>query len=466
MKQEVQLLPPLVGEGVQVPVFGGGSRRYVNLDNAATTPPFSRVWELLAEVMPYYGSVHRGSGFKSFLSTTLFEESSRTILEFAGGDPDRDTIVFGVNTTACINHLARRLELGPDSVVVTSEAEHSSNLLPWRKLCRVVQCPSSPQGEIDLDALTRILKESSVTLLAVTAASNVTGRIFPVGTAARLAHRFGAKVFVDASQLAGHRKINRGSCESEEHLDFVAFCAHKMYAPFGVGVLIGPAAAFASGWPDQPGGGNVRLIAGEMNVWAPLPDREQGGTPNFPGVIALAEACRILESFGFDRIAAHEAALLAHVRERSEAIETLRIYRDLSEERDSISIVPFNVPNYHHALVGAYLGFERAIGVRTGLFCQYSLVRDLLGISESYRAATIAAAESGDFRSLYGLVRASCGIGTTIEDVDCLFDSLIVLLSDGPSANYAIDLNGQFRIDGWEPELSSFQYSIDRSAGQ
>jgi selenocysteine lyase/cysteine desulfurase len=439
-----------------VPVFGGGVRRYVNLDNAATTPVFKEVWELLSEVMPFYGSVHRGSGFKSLVSTQLFEDSAMQILRFAGGDSDRDTIVFGVNTTSCINHLARRLDLGTDSVVVTSELEHSSNLLPWRKHCRVVQCPSTSGGGLDLDALESILKQGSVSLVAITAASNVTGQILPVASIARVAHHSGTQVFVDASQLAGHRRIDRRSPDSEEHLDFVAFCAHKMYAPFGLGVLIGPAAPFEIGWPDEPGGGNVKLIDGERTVWANLPDREQGGTPNFPGVVALAASCRILNEIGFDVIANHEVRLLARVQERSKSIERLDVYRKLTGQEDSVGIVPFNVDGYHHSLIGAYLGYECGIGVRTGLFCQYSLIRHLLGISEAQQATAMAAAESGDMRNVYGLVRASCGIGTKTDDIDTLFDCLSELRSRGPKGIYRQALDGHFDIEGWEPAFPAF----------
>lgn len=449
-------LSALVGEDVCVPVFGGAVRRYIDLDNAATTPPFRRIWELLAEVIPYYGSVHRGSGFKSLVSTRLFEDSSMRVLGFGGGNPDHDTIVFGVNTTSCINHLARRLRLGADRVVVTSELEHSSNLLPWRKYGHVVQCPSTSGGELDLDALDSILKRMPVSLVAVTAASNVTGQILPVASVARLAHRFGTRVFVDASQLAGHRRIERRSPDSEGHIDFIAFCAHKMYAPFGLGVLIGPAAPFKIGWPDDPGGGNVRLIDGERIVWADLPEREQGGTPNFPGVVALAESCRTLNEIGFDVIANHEAELLARVQQRSSSLESLLIYRRPPLEGDSVAIVPFNLDGYHHSLVGAYLGCECAIGVRTGLFCQYSLVRKLLGISASRQAAANAATDSGDMRNMYGLVRASCGIGTTTEDIDALFDGLSKLLEEGPKGVYKQDLDGHFHVEGWTPSLPTF----------
>jgi selenocysteine lyase/cysteine desulfurase len=150
-------LAELLGADELVPIYGGGATHYVNLDYAATTPPLRRVWDRLAEIMPLYGSVHRGSGFKSVISTRLFESSLHRILAFSDGCPEQDVLVLSWNTTSSINLLARRLGLTKDSVVVTSEQEHTSNLLPWRKHARAVECHTEVDGTLDFNHLEDLL---------------------------------------------------------------------------------------------------------------------------------------------------------------------------------------------------------------------------------------------------------------------------------------------------------------------
>jgi selenocysteine lyase/cysteine desulfurase len=442
-------LAELLGADLEVPVWGGGQRRYTNLDYAATTPPLRQVWARIEAVLPWYGSVHRGAGFKSVVSSRLLDEAQHRILTFAGGNPDRDALLLASNTTTAVNALARRLGLRPSDVVVTSEIEHSSNLLPWRKHATVLPCPTDPDGTLDLTHLSELLAEHAVSLIAVTAASNVTGALPDIHAVARLAHDHGARVFVDAAQLVAHRKLDRRPHDSAEHLDFVAFAGHKMYAPFGVGVVLGPRSAFEDGWPDSPGGGTLTLIDGPLLVWSQLPDRELGGTPNYLGVVSLAAACEALEAIGFDRIGAHEAALVRHARAVLGALEGLNMLRSFTTSGSDIALFPFAVTGYHHGLVAAILGAEWGIGVRSGHLCQYELVRRLLRVSSEKRAEIREEVLSGDRRRLYGVVRASCGLGTTTRDLDLLADALRVLIADGPRAQYAQTSDGRFSIPGW-----------------
>lgn len=447
-------LTGLLGDDLRVPIFGGGTSRYVNLDNAATTPPFEQVWARLAKVMPWYGSIHRGAGFKSVLSTRVFETALQQILNFSDGQPKTDTLILGWNTTSCVNLLARRLELDRDSLVVVSEIEHTSNILPWKKHATVATCPGGADGLVDLDRLESILKSRRTRLVAVTAASNVTGAIVDVHAVARVAHRYGAEIFVDAAQLVAHRKLERRAADSPDHLDYVAYAGHKMYAPFGIGVLVGSRETFSHGWPDAPGGGTISLIDGDEIMWADLPERERGGTPNFPGVIALAEACNILAEIGFERIIEHERALISHARARFTELSGISIHRPLDVKGpDTIALFPFSLSRYHPSLVGACLGVEYAIGVRAGHLCQYELVRRLLGVSENERKRIFAEVSSGDRRHLYGIVRASCSLGTTTHDIDALADALHELLERGPKARYVQGLNGEYQVQDWAPGL-------------
>jgi selenocysteine lyase/cysteine desulfurase len=447
-------LARLLGDDLQVPLLGGGQTRYVNLDNAATTPPFRRVWDRLAEVMPWYGSIHRGAGFKSVVSTRLLEKSLATILRFSGGDPGDDMLVLGWNTTSCLNHLARRLRLGPDSVVLTSDAEHTSNILPWRKHARVLECRAAADGGLDYDHLESLLKKHPVKLVTVTGASNVTGAFTNVHRVARLSHQYGARMLVDAAQLVAHRKIDRHPASSPDHLDFVVYGAHKMYAPFGIGVLAAGKETFRDGWPDVAGGGTIRLIDGDEIVWSDLPERESGGTPNFPGLVALAEACEVITEIGFKNIEEHENALLRRASEKLLGVPHISVFRDLDPVgRGGAAVIPFSIRGYHHSLVAAVLGAERGIGVRAGHLCQFELIRRFLKITHEERLKAREDIKAGDRRSLYGVVRASCGLGTTVADIDALAEALHALVEGRVKGQYEQGLDGEYRARDWEPLL-------------
>ena len=127
-------LPEVAGADQQVPLLDGRHVRYVNLDNAASTPPLCRVVEAIQQFMPYYSSVHRGSGFKSQLSSGVYEQARRIIARFVNADPATYTVIFGKNTTEAINKLSYRLDLPPDAIVLTTMMEHHSNIVPWQQL--------------------------------------------------------------------------------------------------------------------------------------------------------------------------------------------------------------------------------------------------------------------------------------------------------------------------------------------
>ena len=160
---------------------------YVNLDNAASTPAFRSVVRAVDEFLPFYSGVHRGTGYKSRLSTDTFERARELVGEFLGADPERDVVVFTKNTTEAINKLARALPVESDAVVLTTMLEHHSNDLPWRSRLRTVHVGVCPDGALDVDDLDRRLAEYAgrVALLAVSGASNVTGVVQPVHQLAR-----------------------------------------------------------------------------------------------------------------------------------------------------------------------------------------------------------------------------------------------------------------------------------------
>ncbi|MEK9138704.1 MAG: aminotransferase class V-fold PLP-dependent enzyme, partial [Bacteroidota bacterium] len=240
MQTTLNLRDLVIGADEEVPVIGGGKRRYINFDNAASTPTLKPILDRVDEFLKWYSNVHRGTGFKSKLSSWAFDRSRERIAEFVNGNHPERVVLFTKNTTEAINHLSHRFPFREGGVVLTTVMEHHSNELPWRKVAQVVHIEVDHDGKVDEVDFRRKLMEyhGHVQLVAVTGASNVTGYINPVHQYARWTHEAGAKIFVDAAQLAPHRPVDMKSPDHPEHIDYLAFSAHKMYAPFGLGVLV------------------------------------------------------------------------------------------------------------------------------------------------------------------------------------------------------------------------------------
>ena len=428
----------------EVPLLGGGRHAYVNLDNAATTPPFAAVLEHINQFIPWYASVHRGTGFKSLFSTRAFDHCRETVARFVGADPAWHAAIFCGNATDAINRLCRRFPLAADEWFLTTVVEHHSNLLPWRFQGRVDYVTAKwPCGMIELDHLQAKLREhgGKVRLVAVTGASNVTGLIPPLREIARLTHEFGAMLMVDASQLVAHRRIEMGAPDSPERIDFLAFSAHKMYAPFGTGVLIGPRDFFREGRPAVSGGGAVQLVTLGDVEWADVPDKEEAGTPNLVGICALAKAMDILDALGMDKIAAHEQKLTQQTMARLERIAGLRLYGgcNLINATERISVIPIQAEKYNHALLAAVLGYEWGIGVRNGCFCAQPYVAHLLEVSDDQRQRQLADLRAGVRDVRPGFVRVSLGLYNTPEEIEYLGDALESILAHGPRGEYSLD---------------------------
>jgi selenocysteine lyase/cysteine desulfurase len=425
----LRVLPRLLGDDVEVPCVDGRARRYVNLDNAASTPVMADVWAAVEAFVPWYSSVHRGSGAKSRVSTAAFEEARADVAAFVGARAE-DRVVFVRNTTEAINVLAAALPAG--SRVLSTPVEHHANMLPWRRHdVRVLPFPRSPE-EL-LEACDRALREERFDLVAVTGASNVTGEIWPVSQLAAIAHRHGAELFVDAAQLAPHRPIDMAA----SGIDHLALSGHKLYAPFGVGALVAGAARLDAGAPLLRGGGAVKLVTLDDVLWGDAPERHEAGSPNVPGVVALGAACDALRRLGMDAVAAHERRLAAQLRAGLATVpglEPLALWR--GAEVDRVGVAAFNLLGMRDPLVAAVLSAEHAIGVRHGCFCAHPLLTHLLGIPAHEVARLRAELAAGRRPPLPGAVRASLGLGTTEADLDRLVAALRSIARDGPVATY------------------------------
>ncbi len=451
----------IVGLEREVPLLDGRRLPYVNLDNAASTPPLVDVVRAVEAFMPYYASVHRGTGFKSRLSTAAYDQAHAIIGRFVGADPDSNTVIFGKNTTEAINKLAWRLPLEPDAVVITTQLEHHSNDLPWRPQAHVVHVRALADGRLDEDDFDAQLAHYAgrVALVAVSGASNVSGYIQPIHRLARKAHAAGALILVDAAQLAPHRRVDMRPDDDPEHLDFVALSAHKMYAPYGTGALIGPRAVFLRRPPEYRGGGTVDIVTLDDVHWAGAPDRDEAGSPNVVGAVAMAAAARVLMEVGMEAIAAHEAHLVAYALERLRDVPGIHLYGETDPARaaEKVGVIPFNLDGLSHFLVAAILGYEGGIGVRSGCFCAHPYVVHLLQLDEAASAGWRAQLLAGDNSNMPGMVRASFGCYNNTDDIDRLVEMLQRIGRGDYRGDYVLDRQtGEYHPQGFEEPLEEY----------
>jgi selenocysteine lyase/cysteine desulfurase len=430
-------LPRVLGTDSRCTLADGRDVRVVQLNNAATTPPFERTVREVQEFLGCYGALHRGAGPRARATVEAVERAVRRIRSFIG-QPEDNALLFTANTSAAINALARLLSLDTDDVVLTSEIEHTSNNLPWRynTPARVLDVRANDAGTLDLDHLDQLFAEhlGRVRLLAVTGASNLTGFCPDLSALAARCHDAGALLFVDAAQLAPHRRIDMASAG----VDALAFSAHKVYAPFGLGVLSLPRTVLDRR-PVDPGGGSIDMIADTgAVVWAPPAERHQTGTWNATGILGLGASCATILDAGWNLLEGVERDLVARAASALSDIPGVRLTVPAASYRadDRIGTFPFVVDGLHHALVAAALEHEYGIEVRAGTICNHRLVRRWVGADDAEQARVEAAIAGGDRLASYGIVRASLACHSTTDDIDRLADALRSLATHGPAARY------------------------------
>jgi selenocysteine lyase/cysteine desulfurase len=450
------------GVDAEIPLLDGSLKRYVNLDNAASTPPMKVVQHTVNNFFTYYSSVHRGTGFKSQLSTHAYEVARETVIRFVGANPKTHSCIFGKNTTEAINKLARRFPFSEArDVVLTSAMEHHSNDLPWRASANTIHIGLTQGGQLNLEEFESKLKQFAdrVALVAITGASNVTGFINPIYYLAERAHSVGAQIVVDCAQMAPHRKVDMLSLDDPKHLDYVTISAHKMYAPLGTGALIGRRGTFERGEPDLTGGGTVEIVTLDDVVWTNPPDRDEAGSPNTVGAVALAAAIKQLEAIGMDTVAEHEAELTAYALDKLSTIPKLKMFGDTDPNNASnrLGVVPMEIEGISHFLVAAILGYEFGVGVRSGCFCAHPYILHLLGLTPSEVTAARTSMLEGDKSDMPGLLRASFGLYNTLEDVDILLEALSRISNNEYKGEYIQDsATGEYTPKGWHPTYEDF----------
>ncbi|ATY13241.1 aminotransferase class V-fold PLP-dependent enzyme [Amycolatopsis sp. AA4] len=421
--ETVSAVPAVAGAALRVPLVTGGDIGYANLDHAASAPCLDAVRTAVDEFLPWYASVHRGAGFASQVSTRLYERTRDVLRRFVDARSG-DSVIFTRNTTDAFNLLAKALPR--KTSVVVFDSEHHAALLPWRgPNVRRVQLPRTRLAAVSVvdEALAEC--PQGPRLVVVAGASNVTGELLPVAEIAAVARKHGARVALDAAQLAPHRRISL----RELDVDYVALSGHKLYAPFGAGALIGRSDWLRAAEPYLAGGGATKLVTEEAVVWNSGEERHEAGSPNTVGVYALGVACEQLAAH-WDAVGAHEAALLERLRKGLESLPGFAELRFFDAPVDRVGTVSFVVDGFEPGWLAAVLSAEYGIGVRDGAFCAHVAARRLIreAGSEGQQA-----------------VRVSLGLGSTEEHVDRLVLALRQIVARGARWEYA-------KVDGrWAP---------------
>jgi len=409
----------IVGADTKVPLYNGQLTTAINFDNAASTPPFVSVIEEIVKFSAMYSSIHRGTGYKSQFSSNLFEEARSIVLKFVNADPLQDTVIFVKNTTEAINKLAYRLWEGKKkSVILSTCMEHHSNDLPWRNKFQVDYVEIDPYGKLSLEDLeSKLIKhKGNVKLVTVTGASNVTGYVTPIHKIAELAHRYRAKILVDGAQLVPHNGINMKPENPLHHIDYLAFSAHKMYAPFGIGVLIGPKETFRQGISEIVGGGTAETVTHDWVVWDNPPHKEEAGSPNVMGVVALVAAIKTLTSIGMKNIDHYETQLTNYTNSKLKSIPGITLYSQTAPNEPRIGVIPFNIKGIAHEQVATILSNQAGIAVRTGCFCTQPYIQKLLSISPKQMENLSRSVDA----ARPGVVRISFGLYNDFAEIDVL----------------------------------------------
>jgi cysteine desulfurase / selenocysteine lyase len=419
----------------KVPTLSEKSVRYVNLDNAATTSPFVHVKQKIDSMLDAYGSVHRGAGHKSKFTTHEYDGTRDVIRKFVESSTD-NYVIFAKNTTEAINHAATMWASIPGKILV-SDIEHSSNLLPWLKNNAVIQYRTLRDGTVDLTEIEDILRlyasrpePERVKLLTITGASTITGYKPPIHKLAALAHRYGAKMFADVCQLIQHDRVRMLPDDDPEHLDFVAFSGHKMYAPYGTGVLVGPKRLFDEFFPYQIGGGNLPYITRDLTIKRFYTERAHDpGTPNAMGAISIAQAIETLESLGREKISSYEHFLVDYTFTRLRNIPGVTLY--ITGEHLG-HVIPFDMQGFDGRLVAEILAYEYGIGLRAGAFCTYEYIRKLKGVSEAEDDRIAASVDRGITRDIPTIIRASFALYNSIDDCNRFLRAITEISERGP----------------------------------
>ena len=392
----------------------------INFDNAATTPVLKKVMRAVLKASENYGSIARGDGQKSQYSSDLYEECRRYVIDYFNAPLNKYTAIFIGNTTEGINKLSNILIENKNDIVITSRMEHHSNDLPWRGKCDLKYVEVDEKGRIIMEELEEMFSiyQDRIKYVTITGASNVTGYITDIRRVAKLAHKYGAKLIVDGAQLVPHRAINICGKEDDDYIDFLIFSAHKVYAPFGSGAIIGLRDELEKYPPDTKGGGTVERVLDDEIIWLSTPEKNEAGSPNFFGAVALMQALKEMNKIGLELIESNEKKLLKMLIDGMKNFERVILYGDNENIEDRLGIMVFNIDRLCYEMVGEYLASIRGIAVRQGGFCAHPYTRRLLGIKSNEIEEYIKK------NGMPGMVRVSLGAYNSEKEVNIFLETI------------------------------------------
>jgi selenocysteine lyase/cysteine desulfurase len=404
-----KLRPTLIGRNLHVPTVEG-QRPYINLDNAASTPTFAPVWDAVRITWRQAEQAQQ----------EIIQEVRSVCARFFGSPPASYELIFTSNTTEAINLAAesfsRESEEGIEPVVLNTLLEHNSNDLPWRKFpgFSLIRLPVDTEGFVDLNRLDLLMGEYNregvhgkkrIRLVAISGASNVLGVFNNLEEISRIVHLHGAQLLVDAAQMVAHRKVSVESCG----IDYLAFSAHKAYAPFGTGMLIVRK-------------GLLNFSTSELELI------RSSGEENAGGIAGLGKSLLLLQRIGPDLIREEEQALTRRALRGLEAIKGLRIYgiKDPDSPRfaGKGGVIVFSLKGMMPDRIAKELAEKGGIGVRYGCHCSHLLIKNLLNLSPALENFQRLIVTLFPKLRLPGLARISLGIQNNEEEVDKLISVL------------------------------------------
>jgi cysteine desulfurase/selenocysteine lyase len=391
----------------QFPIFQAPYKRpLAYLDTAASSQKPKVVIDRLCDYLSYeHANIHRGAYSLSAKATEHYEEARAKIAKFLGA-PDESSILFTRGTTESINLVARSLEhlfSAGDSILI-SVLEHHSNIVPWqllasRKKLTVHFADINEDATINIEDFKKKLAVHRPKLVSLTHTSNVFGTVVPIKEIAGIVHESGALMMVDAAQSVPHGGVNVVDLGA----DFVAFSAHKLYGPTGIGVLYVRPDRYALMEPFCGGGDMISNVTIEGSTWAEPPRKFEAGTPPIAEAIAFGTAIDFVSAIGVKKIAEHEAKLFAYAFDKLSKEQGVRVYGPALNGKEQVSILPFNVDRIHpHDL--ATIADEFNVQFRGGHHCAIPALKRL-GLGATARASFGVYSEPQDIDALCEAIR-------------------------------------------------------------
>ncbi len=404
-----ELNKTLIGRNINVPTVED-SQPFVNLDNSASTRTFTPVLNTFLQTLSQ----------EKIVQENVIQEVKSICAQKLGAPLSAYDIIFTSNTTEAINLVAENLSLEFDKetgpVILNTILEHSSNDLPWRTVLNhsLVRLPVNDEGFIDLKELETLLyqynhiglfEKKRIKLVAISGASNVLGTCNNIAEISRIVHKFGALLLIDAAQLIAHRDIDMET----SGIDYLAFSAHKVYAPFGCGVLM-VKKGLLKFKPDE-----LRII-------------QVSGEENAAGIAALGKAFVLLQRIGMEIIAKKEQALTERILKGMSQITGLKIHgirtRNHPQFDKKLGVIVFGMKGMMADILAKKLVMQSGIGVRYGCHCAHIIIKHLVKVSNGLERFQRLFLTLFPKLSLPGLVRVSMGIENTEEDIDRLIVAL------------------------------------------